>query len=152
MIQIAPIEDMELVRATLTQPHIWDAFSDDLQGDPLNFDPCIIPGALWLGAWDGPEYLGLFPAYRVNGIMCEVHVAMIKHCGGSRALRAYRAMRDWIWANTGFKRIITSVPDCNKLGLRYALLAGLSEFGLNPGGWLKNGQLHDLHLLGVSHG
>lgn len=152
MIIVEPIQDMKLVRETFTQPHVWAAMSDDGFIDPCDFWPVPRPGTYYLGAWDGDEYLGMFMVYTVNAIMCDAHIAMLKTCGGLRAHRSGKLVIEWIWRNTMFRRIITSVPECNTLGLRFAKLAGLSQFGLNPGSWLKNGQLHDQIELGVSHG
>jgi hypothetical protein len=149
VIRIEPITNMELVRSTLTTPHIWDAMADDGFIKPEDFHPVPLIGTWWLGAWDEAEYLGLFPIYTINMTVCEAHVALLKTCGGIRAKAAGEALKLWVWSNTNFKRIITSVPSCNRLGLRYAKLAGLKEFGLNPGSWQKNGQTHDLIMLGV---
>lgn len=150
--RIEPILDPELVRKTLTSPSVWTAMADDGFVKPEAFVPSLNDWNWFLGVWDGDEYLGMFMVYQVNGIMCEAHVALLPNCGGFRAVKAGELMKAWTWQNTPFKRIITSVPSCNKLGLKYAKLAGLTEHGLNPGSWLKNGQLHDLHLFGVSHG
>lgn len=150
MIRVAPIEDMELVRDTLMNPSVWSAFADD--GCDSNFAPVQTAHNWFLGAWDGDEFLGMFLTSQINAVVCETHVAMLPNCGGRRAVVAGERLKEWIWLNTPFLRITTSAPSCNKLGLKFARLAGLSEFGLNPGSWLKNGQLHDLHLLGVSYG
>lgn len=144
---IAPVTDLGLVRDTLRQPSVWDAFTDDGFPEDVEFKD-----GLYLGAWRGDEYLGLFPIYRVNGATCEAHAALLPNCSGVSARFAMREMIDWIWKNTEFVRLVTSVPTCNKRGIRLAAIAGLTEYGRNPASWKKNGALHDVVLMGVSNG
>jgi hypothetical protein len=152
VIRVAPIEDAELVRQTLTRPEIWDSMADDGAMPPECFQPQLGGSAIYLGAWDDDEYLGLFQIYLQNHICCNADVSMLPTCGGFRALKAYKMGCEWLWQNTNFRRIVSINPSCNKLGLKFAKLAGFVEFGLNPNAWLKNGQLFDLVLLGVDRG
>jgi len=149
MLRVEPIDDMELVRLTMTVPHIWDATSDDGYIKPSEFNPKQTPGIYWIGVWDDDKYLGLFLIETVNVWCCDSHVAMLPWCGGRRAIKAHELTKQWIWTNTTFRRIITATPSCNKLGLKFARMAGFVKFGLNPKSWLKNGELHDLVLSGV---
>lgn len=151
-IRIAPITDMALVRSTITTPHIWDALTDDADGDPSAFNPSPIPTTTWLGAWDEDEFLGMFILRYLSAACGEAHIALLPNCGGFRALRAYRAVMAWAWANTKFSRIIGATPSNNAKALKFVRLAGFIEFGRNPKAWLKNGQLFDLVMTGVNRG
>jgi hypothetical protein len=42
------------------------------------------------------------------------------------------------------------VPANNRLALSFAKSCGMTEYGLNPQSFLKDGQLYDQVLLGVS--
>ena len=152
MIRVGMIDDLELIRSTFTTPHVWDAMSDDGFIKPEEFVPQFRKNTWYLGAWDDSEYLGMFIIYTLNAILCDVHVALLKNCGGIRALKAGRMAFEWCFENTPFRRFTSANPTCNRLGLRYAKLLGFKEFGLNPGAWLKNGKVYDIILLGVSHG
>lgn len=152
MIKIDRIHDMGLVRDIMTMPRMWDAMTDDGFPSKDHFWPQDVPSTYYLGVWDDSEFLGMFILYQQNCMMADSHIAMLPNCGGSRALKAQSICLDWIWSNTPFRRIITATPSCNRLGLKFARLAGFVKFGLNQGAWLKNGQLYDLVLSGVNHG
>ncbi len=68
----------------------------------------------------------------------------------SRALKAMRALFEWAWKNTPATRVVTKVPAFNRIALRFARRAGMTQFGINETSYRKNGTDHDQVLLGVT--
>lgn len=148
-VSVELLSDMDLVRETLVQPHVWEALSDDGFIRPDQFEPQPIRGNYYIGAWDGSEYLGLMIVYTLNAICGDVHVALLKSCGGIRAVQAGKLAIQWVWDNTHFRRLTSTNPTCNRLGARFARLVGMTQYGINPRSWLKDGNLYNSILFGV---
>lgn len=146
----ARLYDMQVIADTITHPRIYPHVSDDLAPPRESFVPCDHPSVYYLGAWDQQEYLGLWMFAPQNSICWDVHTCLLPTAWGKRAAEATKGAASWIFANTECQRIITTVPATNALALRLAKLAGLTQFGVNERSFLKNGQLLDQILLGIS--
>jgi RimJ/RimL family protein N-acetyltransferase len=141
-----PTTDVSLIRRTITHPRIWPHVVDD-GADLKTFKPW--PG-FYLAVCDGEEYLGLFLLAAHGAVVVEVHTLLLPTAWGPRAAQAARLLIAWVWQHTKAERLVTAVPACNTLAHRYALRAGMTPYGKNPKGWLKDGQLDDVVLLGIS--
>lgn len=142
--------DYPLIRAILTVPAIWRHISDDGSPAPADYQP-IESELLWyVLVWDEKELLGLWMFHPHNTVCWEVHTALLPNAWGERARQAARQMTDWIWAHTPCCRIITNVPETERIALKFALAAGMEEYGRNPRSFLKDGRLLDQILLGIS--
>ena len=47
-------------------------------------------------------------------------------------------------------RLTGSIPEYNRLAIRFARASGWKQFGVNEKSHMKNGQLHDQILFGIS--
>jgi RimJ/RimL family protein N-acetyltransferase len=99
---------------------------------------------------DAGEVLGLFALAPQNTICWEIHTRLLPCAWGKRAAEAGRGVLEWIWEQTLCRRVVTSIPEYNRLAVRFAAQAGLRRFGVNESSYLKNGILHDQILMGVS--
>jgi len=143
--------DATLIWDIMSNPRIWRHITDDGSPPPDEVRPNPeAQGMYFYLVYDGDELLGLFMFVEVNTVCWEVHTCLLPCAWGLRSVDAAREMSEWIWANTGCKRIITTVPEYNRLALALAKHAGLVEYGVNTKAWLKDGKLHDLHMLGIS--
>jgi hypothetical protein len=57
---------------------------------------------------------------------------------------------EWIWAHTPCRRIVTNVPEDNRLAYQFALAGGMEVYGRNEASVLKRGRLVDQICLGIS--
>ena len=149
--QLGPVidEDVALIHSTLTHPLVYPRITDD--GSPAVDNFQVVFGNYgYLGAWDAETFLGLWMCVRVNAATIEVHTCLLPLAAGSKGLEAAAACAAWIWANTGFDRIVTTVPEFNRLALRFAERAGMVQYGENVKSYRKDGQLHNEILLGLS--
>lgn len=144
--------DYDLIREIMTHPKMWSWISDDFAGAPDQFQPARHPELLYVLVRDGEELLGMFLLVPHSPIMIEVHTCLLPNAWGLRASSAARDLPKWLALNTRCKRLITQIPDYNRLAVRFAESAGMEEYGRNLKAYMKNGELRDLVLMGMPIG
>ena len=142
--------DMPLVRSVITHEKIWPMVADDLAGAREDFIPLDHPATCYLSARDGDHLLGIWMLNPENSVTWDVHTCLLPSAWGALAIKAACHAIQWVWDNTPCRRLVTKVPVFNRLALRFARMAGMVEYGRNPRSFLKNGELHDQILLGIS--
>lgn len=150
--QLGPVIDADaaLIHSTLTHPLVYSRIADDATPPVDQFQVPILRNIGYLGAWDGETFLGLWVVDRRHMATVEVHTCLLPLAAGEKGLAAAAACASWIWANTDFARIVTSVPGFNRLALRFAERAGMVRYGENVRSYRKDGVLHNEILLGLS--
>ena len=143
-------DDYELIRGVMTHPAVYPHISDDGCPPVEEFRPSESESLWYVVAEDAGELLGLWLLVPLNSICWEIHTCLLPCAYGPRGQAAAKEMAAWIWANTPCRRLVTTVPKPNQLALRFAVRAGMQEYGRNPASFLKNGVLHDQVLLGMS--
>lgn len=142
--------DYDRVWRIIAEPRIYRAIMDDgAPADPGEFVVAAYESIWYVLCYDGPELLGCFALFPQNSTTWQVHTILLPQAWG-RATDAARGFVEWVWANTPCLRITTVVPVFNRLALRLAEKAGMVKFGTDTGSFLKNGQLYDQILLGIS--
>lgn len=142
--------DMELVRAIITHPQVYPWVIDDGSPRAEDFEPAASVGSGVIYVLVEIENArGVFAFFQQNSVTTEAHTCVLPSMWGKTHLAA-RAAIAWIFANTKFQRIITSVPADNPLAARLSIKAGMKLYGRNPGSFLRNGQLLDIDLYGIS--
>lgn len=96
------------------------------------------------------DILGLFAVSPENGICYKVHTCLLPHSYGEKATIAAKELIQWVFSNLQCERLITEVPEFNKLALKFAERSGMTRFGYNPKSYLKDGRLQGMTLLGIS--
>lgn len=147
---VEPTTDVELIRLAMTHPRIWPAISDDFAPPSERFIPPTGPGILYLAVYEDIEPLGVFMLVQHSVVMWEVHTCLLPIAWGARAAEAAQLAADWMFAHTHCQRIITNVPAGNRLALRFAKRAGMTQYGVNPRSYQKDGHLIDQIMLGIS--
>ena len=142
--------DYKLIREILIHPRIYSHAADDYSVPPEEFVPPESEHIYYVIVRDDEEVLGMFVFVPHSRVMWEIHTCLLPASWGARAAGAARAVIDWLWSNTDCRRMITNVPAYNRLALRFARTAGLTEFGRNPASILKDGILHEQIMLGIS--
>jgi len=148
--------DYNLIREIITHPKIWPHVSDDGSPPPDQYRPIENEQVWYVIVRDiypdagSQEILGCWIFHPHNSICWEIHTCLLPNAWGERAHRAGRMVVEWIWEHTACRRIITTVPSCNRLALHFALKAGLKSYGVNEASWLKDGKVWDQVCLGIS--
>lgn len=142
--------DMDIVRGIARHPRIYEGISDDFSPKVGDFNPIDHPDIWYVLAWDDKELLGMWTLVPENHVCWEVHTCLLPSAWGPRASRAVKLAIRWAFENSKCLRLVTKVPAYNRIALRFAERAGMTEYGVNPKSFMKNGELHDQHLLGIS--
>ena len=142
--------DYELVRQIVTNPAIYDHITDDGSPSADKFEPIKSEAVWYVLVKDNTEVLGCFTFIPQNLVCYEVHTCLLPNAWGDRAHHASLQVREWMFSHSNAQRIVTNVPENNRLALRFAKTAGLQQYGVNPKSYMKHGHLYDQVLLGVS--
>lgn len=142
--------DMGIVRHIMTHRRVYPHLSDDGSLPADQFQPMANDAIFYLLARDDKAPLGVFMLVPHNTVCYEVHTCMLPRAWGGPAQRAAFEGTLWMFNHTKCTRIITNVPAYNTLAKRFAEDCGMTQFGINPKSFLKNGVLYDQYLLGVS--
>lgn len=137
--------DYEFVRRVITHPKVFPWVTDDKSPAPGDYRP--IEGEFVYYVKVGDE--GVFVFVPENCATVSVHTCLTPALWG-RSVEAAEAAKRWIFENTAFQRITTTVPQNNRLAQRLAERVGMTRFGRNPRSWLKGGVLMDQLLYGIN--
>lgn len=149
-IRLERTTDVELIKRVVTDPAVYPHASDDYSPSPAAWEPLVDDCIWYVKASDGDELLGLWMFHPENAICWKVHTCLLPNAYGARAKVAAKMMAEWLWDHTPCQRLVTDVPAFNRLAFHFARRAGMEQFGVNPKSFMKNGQLHDQILLGMS--
>lgn len=134
--------DMEAVARILNHPKVYDMITDD------TCIPPVIPCAHHLHLMN-EEKTAVLILVPMNGITCEVHMAVLPELWG-RAATFVRECIAWGWKNTRYMKAITYCPEYNRAAIALAKRCGFKEEGRVKDSFLKNWQLHDQIVFGLS--
>ncbi len=150
MITFERTRDWDTIKAIVTHPKIYPHISDD--GSPASdeWEPIQNESVWYVLVKDDGLVLGLWILIPENYVCWKIHTCLLPVAYGEKAKIAVAALAPWVWQNTGCMRVITDVPAYNRVALRFARAAGLEEYGVNPRSYMKNKNLYDQILLGIS--
>jgi hypothetical protein len=141
-------EDLVLVRALIAgDARVYDAATDDAAPERAAFAPVEHPAIWYVVASDADQLVGLYTLIPQNQVCWEIHAT---RTFGTATSAAARGIQRWIFDRTECRRIVASIPATNRVAIRQAKACGFVEFGRNQRSFLKNGELIDQVLLGVS--
>ena len=141
--------NLRLVRGIYTLPRIWPWIGDDYAGDPQVFEPNDNPRIVYLLAREHELIVGLFTFLPQSMICWEGHIILLPR----RETRGHVILRgalEWMFENTPARRITGSIPAYARLTVQLVKRAGMTQYGLNPGSFMKHGKLEDQVLFGLS--
>lgn len=138
--------DMRLVSEIMHHPAIWPHIHDD---GVKEYQPVDLDELYWLKVVDD-ETIGAFLVHPNNSVCYEVHTCILPDAWGNKAKKASQLLLKWVFENTVCMKLVTHVPAYNKLAKRFAKNAGMKEEGINRQSFLRNGELLDQYLLGIT--
>ena len=141
-----------LIKRIITDKSVYSKASEDKSPKPEDYEPVKDDRVYYLLAKNGMDILGLFVVTPENGVCYKVHTCLLPHSYGEKATVAAKELVEWVFQNLDCKRLITEVPEFNKLALKFALRSGMEKYGFNEKSWLKDGHLYGITLLGITNG
>lgn len=141
--------DLELVRSLATHPRVWEGITDDDCPPREEWRPSENPSVVYLLALIGADPVGYWMLVPHASYLWECHTVLTPAAWGLIARELADAAIRWVWHNTPARRIITHVPEYNRVALRFALVNGFVEYGRNPNSFMKHGKTWTVIELGI---
>lgn len=141
--------DEELIRNIVTHDSIWEWVSDD-GAIKENYKVQLGDGLVWLAVIDDEEVIGAFFLHQINYITWQVHVCMLPKAYGRKALKAASLMLEWIFGNSMCMKVVAHIQVKNIKAISYAKRIGFIEEGVCKNSILKNGELVDQKMFGLT--
>ena len=139
--------DVDVVRAILAHPAIYDCIAED--GTPLREDfTLVLEGIACVIGIVGSEPIGVMIYHPINGITWECHVQVLPEYRKQHASEFFQKALDWAFA-MGAKKVVAQIPFLYPNVKGFALKHGFEIEGINRKSYLKNGQIHDQWYLGL---
>lgn len=139
--------DMDVVRAILTHPDIYDRIAEDGTLPREEYIPDIVGAAYIIGLQDSIPFAVMI-YHPINGVTWECHVQVLPDFRKEFADEFSQKALQWAW-DMGVNKIVAQIPflypNVKDFGLRH----GFEIEGINRQSYLKNGQIHDQWYLGI---
>lgn len=141
--------DIEEIKSFMVLPEVWDYNADDYC-ESGNFIPLTGYGLFWLVARDSEnKHVGLGFVHAHNGNTAFVHISVHPDHRGE-GLSIAKELFSWVLENTEFRKFQTEVPEYNKVAYNFAKKVGFDYEGNFKESMLKDGELIDVHQLGIT--
>lgn len=145
-------ENANVVRRILTVPELYEVITEDGAVPREEYQPFMHPDVYYLVAARDKKVLGMFAVHALTTTVAIGHANFLPSQWGNREQNKAigKAAIQWVWDNTDFKKIVTTVPVMYKHVLAYTQRIGMKREGIMRKGVLKNGELHDQYYMGIS--
>jgi len=143
-------KDRNRINEILGHDSVWPWISDD--NTPKNVRYTLgqyfmeEPGTVVLH----PNEYSVFIFRPVNSVTYEAHTNILPSGRGVEAIGAGKGALKWMFKNTPCQKVITWVPVFNRMASIFARMCGLKREGNATKSYLKDGELHDQILLGIT--
>lgn len=146
MIEIKPLYDIDAINKIIEI--LNEDVSDDLTSGLILTE--LPQGWEFLGVYDDNVLRGFYAICPSNMITAEIHTSLLPEFRGVKALQSGKLFLSHLFSK--YLKAISYVPSYNKKALLYAQLLGFKIEGINRSSFIKNGQLLDQTLVGLTQG
>ena len=147
-ITVQRTNDADIVRAVMTHPDMWATVAEDGH-DPDDYTPDMT-GACWLVMRDGDTLIALYSLDQINAVTLEIHAQVLPKHRKEYSRATGKAALQWIVEHTDCQKVIAWVPALYPNVRDFTVSQGFQIEGVSRKSYLKNGELHDLTLLGIT--
>lgn len=142
------MESLDLVNSIMRHETVYPYMTDDYSPPREDFtmaDFLQSPHIYTLM----PNKMSVFLFHPHNGVLYEVHTAVLPEGRGKAAVEGACAARDWMFTNTRCRKIMTVIPSYNRGAYALARRVGMAQEGIMTKAFLKHGQLVDLAVFTI---
>lgn len=138
--------EYERITQIVNDPSISDLLCDDNTENTV-IDDCS--NQLWIGVYDDNSVMqGAFLLVPQNSVCMDIHTCLLPILHGNQAIQAGQMLLNIVFAN--YQKAVTSVPVTNRRASLFAARLGFKTEGVNRQSFLKNGQLIDQKVMGLT--
>jgi len=144
------IDDLYRVDRVLKHDSIYPFISDDnsLSVDEFTTEGILKNDNVYVLS---PDEYTVFIAFPFNSVTYDIHVNMVAPEGrGKNAEVTTRMMLEYMFTETPCQKLISVIPFSCENVLLFALKMGMKLEGIIKKSYLKNGELQDQRLLGMT--
>lgn len=151
MIELRPELDAQVIKEALVEPELWERISEDGTDQEI-FTPPVGPGFVWLAIITEDGLAGYFFFHQLSLTTVKFHAHILKDYREKWSKKAGLLGLEYFAYNLNDRihKMVAEIPVCYKDVYHYSLNHGLSDEGLNRKSVMKNGELMDQHLLGIT--
>ena len=145
------INDPELIKSIITDPELWERLKEDgLKAE--NYEPLMTENAMYLGVYVGDLLIGVFSYHKQNSSTINIHANILQKYRKQYAKEAGRLAITYFAYDTHdtIQKLIAEIPVIYKDVYHFSLNNGLIKEGINRKSILKNGELVDTYMLGIT--
>ena len=142
-------QDPELIKCVFSNPQIFATVAEDGQS-ATDIEPDMNRN-IWLVMKDGSDVVALYQVERLNGITAQIHANVLPQYRKIRSKETGRLALDWVMEHLpDIHKLIAVVPVIYPNVRDFTCSFGFREEGLNRESYLKNGEIHDQWILGIT--
>ena len=149
MIEAHRVTDKAVVNAIMKQPDIWATIAEDGQNQE-NFD-CDVVGEHWLLMTTKDYVVGLYNIHAINVIQCQIHAHVFPEHRKKHSYETGVLALKWLYDNEpSYQKLIAIIPVIYENVKKFTCQFGFQVEGINRMSYLKNGEIVDQYLLGIT--
>lgn len=145
-VTVEPTTDETYIKSVFLNPAIYAQMKDDsCPADPTmlaGVDIKAVPG-FFLRVMAGSVPAGVFWFIWKDRAL-EVHTALLENCRGSRAIRAARAARDWVFSHTSTDAVTSYAWSDSPAVAWFCRAMGMTATKTEPWSATRNGKPVDI--------
>lgn len=146
MMKLHVVGDVAVINRLMTDESVNADVSDD-NTVGITFD-ALPSHCEFLGIYLDGSIQGFFVLVPQNTVTAEIHTCLLPSIRGVTALQAGKLLLNYLFSK--YQKAISWIPDGNRKALLYSLKLGFVVEGLSQQSFLKNGQLIDQKLVGMT--
>jgi len=150
MITVTRLESPELPEEVVKE--LWDYLKDDAELSKDEYTARLDDNSRWYVSGEDDEVVGVYWLRKLNHVTWEIHTNVrMKFWGTGKALPHAKTALDFIFDESGARKIVATIPETAPHVLAYAKQVGFTEEGRMTGSFLKDDILYDQIHLGITH-
>ena len=143
--------DVSEIKRILAHPRVYKFLHDDFAPAREEWQPIDHTSVIYLACRDEDgAVIGIYVLNIHSHTVVEIHEGFLPSAWGAKARRAAIELREWLWKETQFQRIIGKIVASNHTAIEYAKSAGMEIFGVDRKSFLRGGKLQDQVYVGIS--
>lgn len=104
----------------------------------------------WLKVTDNDDVIGIYNLHYINQSNLEAHIHILPKYRKKYSCSSILKVYEWLLNECSFSKITSFIPVIYPNVLSFALHHGFTHEGVNRKSHLKNNELHDVDMVGIT--
>ena len=140
--------DIDLIKSVMFIDEIWNAVTED-GCTKEQYEPNL-QTVIWLTIKDGENIIALGSLDIMNGVTLRGHPLVIPEFRGQSLSIMHEVFKWFINTEHKYQKLIAEVPELYPNVIAFAERSGFNKEGIRTMSHLKDGELCNVHLYGVT--